>query len=111
LLALLATAAPRPGSLLARALDTAESEVDAGIEQLRSLGIDVLATPEGFRLGLGGRLEPKTLGRGDHVDTERPQLLDAGGDPGLRNAERSRQKAPGTRLVRREQREQRAPQI
>jgi BirA family biotin operon repressor/biotin-[acetyl-CoA-carboxylase] ligase len=57
LLALLATDEPRPGSLLARSLDTAESEIDNGIEQLRSLGIDVIGSPEGFRLGLGGRLE------------------------------------------------------
>ena len=67
LLALLATDEPRPGSLLARSLDTAESEIDNGIEQLRSLGIDVIGSPKGFRLGLGGRLE---LVREELVDGE-----------------------------------------
>jgi len=57
LLALLATDEPRSSSWLARALDAAESEIAAGIEQLRALGIDVAASPQGFRLGLGQRLE------------------------------------------------------
>jgi BirA family biotin operon repressor/biotin-[acetyl-CoA-carboxylase] ligase len=57
LLALLATDEPRSGSWLGRALDTPELEIAAGIEQLRALGIDVAATPEGFRLGVGGRVE------------------------------------------------------
>ena len=57
LLTLLATDEPRPGSLLARALDAPESQVVAGIEQLRALGIEVLASPQGFRLKAGGGLE------------------------------------------------------
>ena len=57
LLALLATDEPRSGSWLARTLNADESEIDAGIEQLRALGIDVTTVPQGFRLGLGSRLE------------------------------------------------------
>jgi BirA family biotin operon repressor/biotin-[acetyl-CoA-carboxylase] ligase len=57
LLALLAADEPCPGRRLARALDAAESEIAAGIEQLRALGIDVAASPEGFRLKGGRRLE------------------------------------------------------
>lgn len=57
LLALLASQEPRAGSWLACALDAAESEVGAGIEQLRALGIDVAASPQGFRLQGGRRLE------------------------------------------------------
>ena len=57
LLALLATDEPRSGSWLARSLNAAESEIAAGIEQLRVLGIDVAASPQGYRLGLGRRLE------------------------------------------------------
>jgi BirA family biotin operon repressor/biotin-[acetyl-CoA-carboxylase] ligase len=54
---LLAADEPRSGRWLARSLDAAESEVAAGIEQLRALGIDVAAAPEGFRLKQGRRLE------------------------------------------------------
>jgi BirA family biotin operon repressor/biotin-[acetyl-CoA-carboxylase] ligase len=57
LLALLATDEARSGSWLAQALNATDSEVAAGIEQLRALGIDVAAAPRGFRLGLGSRLE------------------------------------------------------
>ena len=57
LLALLATDEPRSSSWLARALDAAESEIAAGIEHLRALGIDVAAAPQGFRLEEGHRLE------------------------------------------------------
>jgi len=57
LLTLLATDEPRSGSWLARALDAAESEIAAGLEQLRALGIDVAASPQGFRLEEGRRLE------------------------------------------------------
>lgn len=57
LLALLATDEPRSSSWLARALDAAESEIAAGIEHLRALGIDVAAAPQGFRLKEGHRLE------------------------------------------------------
>jgi BirA family biotin operon repressor/biotin-[acetyl-CoA-carboxylase] ligase len=57
LLALLATDEPRSSSRLARALDAAESEIAAGIEHLRVLGIDVAAAPQGFRLKEGHRLE------------------------------------------------------
>jgi BirA family transcriptional regulator, biotin operon repressor / biotin---[acetyl-CoA-carboxylase] ligase len=57
LLALLATDEPRSGSGLAQALNAAESEIAAGIEQLRALGIDVAAAPQGFRLKEGRRLE------------------------------------------------------
>jgi BirA family biotin operon repressor/biotin-[acetyl-CoA-carboxylase] ligase len=57
LLALLATDEPRSGSWLARALNAAESEIAAGIEQLRALGIGVAASPEGFRLAEGRRFE------------------------------------------------------
>jgi BirA family biotin operon repressor/biotin-[acetyl-CoA-carboxylase] ligase len=57
LLALLATDEPRSSGRLARALGAAESEIAAGIEQLRALGIDVAASPEGFRLEQGHRLE------------------------------------------------------
>jgi len=57
LLALLATDEPRPGNRLARALDAAESDIARGIEQLRALGIEVLVSPEGFRLKAGSRLE------------------------------------------------------
>jgi hypothetical protein len=38
-------------------------------------------------------------------------MLDAGSDLGLRGIERAREPAARARLVRREQREQRAPQI
>ena len=57
LLALLAGGEPRSGSRLARALGAAESEIAAGIEQLRALGIDVAAAPQGFQLKEGRRLE------------------------------------------------------
>jgi BirA family biotin operon repressor/biotin-[acetyl-CoA-carboxylase] ligase len=57
LLALLAADEPRSGGALARALDAAESDIAAGIEQLRALGISVSAVPEGFRLEEGRRLE------------------------------------------------------
>jgi BirA family biotin operon repressor/biotin-[acetyl-CoA-carboxylase] ligase len=57
LLALLATDEPRSGDWLARALHAAESEIAAGIERLQALGIDVAASPEGFRLARGPRLE------------------------------------------------------
>jgi BirA family transcriptional regulator, biotin operon repressor / biotin---[acetyl-CoA-carboxylase] ligase len=57
LLALLAFDEPRSGSWLARALNAAESEIAAGIEQLRALGIDVAASPQGFRLTEGRPLE------------------------------------------------------
>jgi BirA family transcriptional regulator, biotin operon repressor / biotin---[acetyl-CoA-carboxylase] ligase len=57
LLALLATDGPRSGGWLARALDAAEAEIAAGIEQLRALGIDVAVSPQGFRLKEGHRLE------------------------------------------------------
>ena len=57
LLALLATDEPRSSSRLARALDAAESEIAAGIEHLRALGIDVAAGPQGFRLKEGHHLE------------------------------------------------------
>jgi len=57
LLALLASDDPRAAGWLARALGAAESDITAGIEQLRALGVDVTASPEGFRLGLGGRIE------------------------------------------------------
>ena len=57
LLALLATDEPRSGSFLARALDAAESEIIAGVDQLRALGVDIAASPEGFRLNAGRRLE------------------------------------------------------
>jgi BirA family biotin operon repressor/biotin-[acetyl-CoA-carboxylase] ligase len=57
LLALLATDEPRSGNWLARALDAAESQIAVGIAQLRALGIDVAASPKGFRLEVGRRLE------------------------------------------------------
>jgi BirA family biotin operon repressor/biotin-[acetyl-CoA-carboxylase] ligase len=57
LLALLATDEPRTLSSLARALDAAENEIAAGIAELRALGIDVAASPAGFRLEVGRRLE------------------------------------------------------
>jgi BirA family biotin operon repressor/biotin-[acetyl-CoA-carboxylase] ligase len=57
LLALLATEEPRSGSWLARALNAAESEIAAGIEHLRALGVDVAVSPQGFRLKEGRRLE------------------------------------------------------
>jgi BirA family biotin operon repressor/biotin-[acetyl-CoA-carboxylase] ligase len=57
LLALLATDEPRSMSSLACALDAAEEEIAAGIAQLRGLGIDVAASPAGFRLEVGHRLE------------------------------------------------------
>jgi BirA family biotin operon repressor/biotin-[acetyl-CoA-carboxylase] ligase len=70
LLALLATDEPRSGSWLAGALNAAESEIAAGIEQLRALGIDMAASPEGFRLKVGRRLELLD------ADTIRAALLD-----------------------------------
>jgi BirA family biotin operon repressor/biotin-[acetyl-CoA-carboxylase] ligase len=57
LLALLATDEPRSGGWLARALNATESEIAAGIEQLRALGIDLAVSPQGFRLKEGRRLE------------------------------------------------------
>ena len=57
LLALLATGEPHTASSLVRALDAAESEIAAGIEQLRALGIDVTDSPRGFRLEEGRHLE------------------------------------------------------
>jgi BirA family biotin operon repressor/biotin-[acetyl-CoA-carboxylase] ligase len=57
LLALLATDEARSGDVLAQVLNVPEAEIAGAIEQLRSLGIAVAATPEGFRLGLGRRLE------------------------------------------------------
>lgn len=53
LLGLLATGEPRPGIGLARALAVPESDVAAGIEQLRALGIEITASPQGLRLGAG----------------------------------------------------------
>jgi BirA family biotin operon repressor/biotin-[acetyl-CoA-carboxylase] ligase len=57
LLALLAADEPRTGGWLARALDAAEPEIAEAIEQLRALGIDVAASPQGFRLKEGRSLE------------------------------------------------------
>jgi BirA family transcriptional regulator, biotin operon repressor / biotin---[acetyl-CoA-carboxylase] ligase len=57
LLALLATDEPRSGGWLARVLHAEESEIAAGIAQLRALGIDVADSPEGSRLRVGRRLE------------------------------------------------------
>jgi BirA family biotin operon repressor/biotin-[acetyl-CoA-carboxylase] ligase len=57
LLVLLATDEPRTLGGLARALDAPESEIAVAIEELRTLGIDVLAASKGFRLALGRRLE------------------------------------------------------
>jgi BirA family biotin operon repressor/biotin-[acetyl-CoA-carboxylase] ligase len=57
LLALLATDEPRSGGWFARALNATESEIAAGIEQLRALGIDLAVSPQGFRLKEGRRLE------------------------------------------------------
>jgi BirA family biotin operon repressor/biotin-[acetyl-CoA-carboxylase] ligase len=57
LLALLAAGEPRSGSWLARALNAAESDIAVGIERLRAIGIGVAASPEGFRLAEGRRLE------------------------------------------------------
>jgi BirA family biotin operon repressor/biotin-[acetyl-CoA-carboxylase] ligase len=57
LLALLAQGRPRSGTWLARALDAKELDIDSGIEQLRALGIDIAASPQGFRLEVGTRLE------------------------------------------------------
>jgi BirA family transcriptional regulator, biotin operon repressor / biotin---[acetyl-CoA-carboxylase] ligase len=57
LLALLATDEPRSDGWLAQALHAEKSDVAAGIEQLRALGIDVAGSPEGSRLKVGRRLE------------------------------------------------------
>jgi BirA family transcriptional regulator, biotin operon repressor / biotin---[acetyl-CoA-carboxylase] ligase len=57
LLALLATDEPRSDGWLAQALNAAEPEIAAAIEQLRALGIDIAASPQGFRLEQGRRLE------------------------------------------------------
>jgi BirA family biotin operon repressor/biotin-[acetyl-CoA-carboxylase] ligase len=57
LLALLAQGEPRSGTWLARALDAEERDIETGVEQLRALGIDIAAAPQGFRLAVGTRLE------------------------------------------------------
>jgi BirA family biotin operon repressor/biotin-[acetyl-CoA-carboxylase] ligase len=57
LLALLAQGEPRSGSWLARALDAKERDIETGVEQLRALGIEIAASPHGFRLAVGTRLE------------------------------------------------------
>jgi BirA family biotin operon repressor/biotin-[acetyl-CoA-carboxylase] ligase len=57
LLALLAQGEPRSGTWLARALEVEERDVETGVEQLRALGIDIAASPQGFRLAVGTRLE------------------------------------------------------
>jgi len=57
LLALLAQGEPRSGTWLARALGAQELDIETGVEQLRGLGIDISASPQGFRLALGTRLE------------------------------------------------------
>jgi BirA family biotin operon repressor/biotin-[acetyl-CoA-carboxylase] ligase len=54
---LLATGEPRSAGQLAGALGVPESEVAAGIERLRALGIDLAASPQGFRLQVTRRLE------------------------------------------------------
>jgi len=57
LLALLAQGEPRAGAWLARALGASELDVEAGIEQLRALDIDIVAASQGFRLEAGSRVE------------------------------------------------------
>jgi BirA family biotin operon repressor/biotin-[acetyl-CoA-carboxylase] ligase len=57
LLALLAQGEPRSGTWLARALGAQEIDIETGVDQLRELGIDIAASPEGYRLAVGTRLE------------------------------------------------------
>jgi BirA family transcriptional regulator, biotin operon repressor / biotin---[acetyl-CoA-carboxylase] ligase len=57
LLALLAPGEPRPVAWLAHALDAKQLDIETGVEQLRALGIDIAASPQGLRLAVGTRLE------------------------------------------------------